>query len=85
MALKQRINTPQEYLQAGMALFIIAIFVNLIGDGRIGAAFFASLIPDQSLLATIQGIATGFSIPVSCASIFFNVRGLMMMRSKCQV
>lgn len=83
MALKRIINTPQEHLQVGMALFFIAIFVNLIGDERIIAAFFASLIPDQSLLATIRGIATGISIPVSCASIFFNVRGLMMMRSKC--
>jgi len=82
MVLRRRINTPKEYIQVGMAFFLIGLCVSMVADGRIIGAFLANLIPDESILDTIQGIATGISIPISCASIYFNVRGLSMMRSK---
>ena len=82
MILKRRIHTPQEYIQVGMAFFLIGIVANMVADGRLIGAYFTSLIHDQAVLPTIQGIATGISIPASCASIFFNVRGLVKLRSK---
>jgi len=82
MDLKRRISTPQKYIQVGMAFFMVGIVAYMVGDGRLIGAWLASFVHDQSVLATIRGIAIGFSIAVSCASIFFNVRGLVMMRSK---
>ena len=82
MILKRKIYTPQEYIQIGMAFFLIGIFVSMVADGRLIGAFIANLIPDKSLLDSIQRIAAGFSIPIFCASIFFNVRGLVMYRSR---
>ncbi len=82
MALKPRINTPQEHILVGMAFFLVGLFAHMVGDGRIIGAFCASLNHDQSALAPIQSIAGGILIPVSCASIYFNVRGLVMLRSK---
>lgn len=81
MVLKRKKYTPQEMIQIGMAFFLLGVFVNMIGDGRMTGAFFASLIPDKSLLDTIQGAAVGFSIPIFAASIFSNMRGLAMLRS----
>lgn len=79
---KRKIYTPQEYIQVGMAFFLIGAFTSMVADGRLIGAFFANLIPDKSLMDSIQGVAVGFSIPISCASIFFNVRGLVMLRSQ---
>jgi len=82
MVLKRKIYTPQEYIQVGMAFFLVGIFVNMLADGRFIGVLLASFIPDQSILDSIQGVADGFSIPIFCASIFFNVRGLVMYRLK---
>ena len=79
---KSRNYTPQEYIQIGMAFFLIGLFVSMVGDGRLIGAFFTSLIPDQSVKDAIQGAAAGFSIPISCVSIYFNLRGLFMLRSR---
>jgi len=82
MVLKRKTYTPQEYIQVGMAFFLMGIFFSTVGAGRLIGSFFASLIPDQSIKDAIQGAAAGFSIPISCISIYFNVRGLAMLRSK---
>jgi hypothetical protein len=82
MALKKRISTPQEYIQIGMTLFLIGIFASMVADGRLIGAFIISLIPDKSLLASIQGAVAGFSVPIFCASIIFNIRGLTMIRTR---
>jgi len=82
VVLKRKTYTPQEYIQVGMAFFLMGIFVSTVADGRLMGAFFASLIPDQSIKDAVQGAAAGFSIPISCISIYFNVRGLAMLRSK---
>jgi hypothetical protein len=82
MTLKKRISTPQEYIQVGMAFFLIGIFASMVADGRLIGAFIISLIPDQPLLASIQGAVAGFSLPIFSASIFFNLRGLTMMRKR---
>ena len=82
MVLKRKISTPQQYILVGMAFFLLAIFVSMVADTRLIGAFFASLINEKSMLDTIQGIAAGISIPFSCASIFFNIRGLCMLRSR---
>jgi len=82
VVLKRKTYTPQEYIQVGMAFFLMGIFVSTVADGRLIGAFFASLIPDQSIKDAVQGAAAGFSIPISCISIYFNVRGLAMLRSK---
>jgi hypothetical protein len=82
MTLKKRISTPQEYIQVGMAFFLIGIFASMVADGRFIGAFIISLIPDKSLLASIQGAVAGFSLPIFCASIFFNLRGLTMMQKR---
>jgi hypothetical protein len=82
MILKRKIQSPREYIGVGMAFFLIAMLLNMVADGRLIGAFFTSMIHDKSLLDTIQSIAAGFSIPISCASIFFNVRGLIMLRSR---
>lgn len=83
MALKRRVYTPQEFIQVGMFFLLVAVFANMVGDGRLIGAWFATMFRDQSILAKIQSVATGISILVSCASIFFIVRGLVMLRSKC--
>jgi hypothetical protein len=82
MTLKKRISTPQEYIRAGMAFFLIGIFASMLADGRFIGAFIISLIPDKSILASIQGAVAGFSLPIICASIFFNLRGLTMIRTR---
>ena len=82
MALKKRISTPQEYIQIGMTFFLIGIFASMVADGRLIGAFIISLIPDKSLLASIQGAVAGFSVPIFCASIIFNIRGLTMIRTR---
>lgn len=82
MVLKNRKYTPQEMIQIGMGFFLLGIFLNMIADGRIIGAFFANLITDKTLLATIQGVAAGISIPILCASIYFNVRGLILLRAR---
>jgi hypothetical protein len=82
MVLKRKINNPQGYIMAGMVFFLIGIFASMIADGRLIGAFFSSLILNGSLRDTIQGFAGGFSVPLLGASIFFNMRGLMMWRSQ---
>ena len=74
--------TPQEFIQIGMTLFLIGVCMSMIANGRLIEIFFAGLITDQSTMDAIQGIATGISIPISCVSIFFNVRGLVLLRSQ---
>jgi hypothetical protein len=81
MALKRRKFTPQEMIQVGMMFFLLGVFVNMIGDGRLIGALFADLITNQSLLSTIQGVAAGLSLPFFGASIYFNIRSLSMLRS----
>ena len=81
MVLKRKTYTPQEYIQIGMTFFLIGLCINRVADGRMIGAFFANLIPDLSITDTIQGVADGFSIPILGASIYFNVRGLTMLRS----
>jgi hypothetical protein len=82
MALKKRISTPQECIQVGMTFFLIGIFASMVADGRLIGAFIISLLPDKSLLASIQGAVAGFSVPIFCASIIFNIRGLTMIRTR---
>ena len=82
MALKRKLSTPQDYLQVGMAFFLIGIFVSQVADGRLIGAFFANLFALDSSTGAIQGFAAGLSIPIFCASIFFSLRSLVMLRSK---
>jgi hypothetical protein len=82
MVLKRKNFTPQEYIQIGMAFFLIGLILSRIVDARLISAFFASVIPDKSSMDTFHGIAAGFSIPILCASIYFNVRGLIMLRPR---
>jgi len=82
MALKRKTYTPQEYIRIGMAFFLIGFCVSRVADGQMIGALLGSLIPDKSITNTFQDIAVGFSIPISCASIYFNLRGLSMLRSK---
>ncbi len=82
MVLKRKTYTPQEYIQIGMAFFLMGVCVSMVADGRMIGAFFASLIPNISILDRIQGIAAGFSILILSASIYFNVRGLYLLRSR---
>lgn len=82
MMLKRKIQNSQDYITAGMAFLLIGIFASMVADGRLVGAFFASLVPSASLMDTIQGFADGFSIPMFCASIFLNLRGLAMQRSR---
>jgi hypothetical protein len=51
MALKKRISTSQEYIQVGMAFFLIGISASMVVDGRFIGAFIISLVPEKSLLA----------------------------------
>ncbi len=80
MVLKRRKYTPQEYLQVGMAFFLTGLFASRVIDDRLIGVLFADLIHDKSTLEAIQGAAAGFSIPLFCVSIFFNVRGLYLLR-----
>lgn len=81
MALKKRISTPQEYIQVGMAFFLIGIFASMVADGRLFGVFIIKLMPTKSSLASIQDAVAGFSIPIFCASIFYNIRGLTMIQT----
>jgi len=82
MALKNRISTPQEYIQVGMAFFLTGIFASMVADGRLIGTFIIRLIPHPSLLDSIQGAAAGFSVPVFCVSIFFYLRGITTIRTR---
>jgi hypothetical protein len=82
MVFKKRISTPQECIQVGMAFFLIGIFASMVADGRLIGVFIISSIPDKSLLNSIQGAVAGFLFPIFCASIFFNLRGLTMIRTR---
>lgn len=82
MAFKHKKYTPQEMIQIGMMFFLLGVFVNMIADGRMIGRLLADVISDPSLLNTIQGVAAGLSIPVFGASIYFNVRGLIYLRSQ---
>jgi hypothetical protein len=82
MVLKRKIKDPQGYILAGMSFFMIGIFASMIGEGRLIMTFFSNLIPNESLLHTIQGIASGFSIPMLFASIYFNLRSLALRRTR---
>jgi hypothetical protein len=81
MAFKNKKFTPQEMIQVGMMFFLLGIFINMVADGRLMGAFVAKLITNSSVLNTIQGFAAGLSIPILGASIYFNIRGLIMSRS----
>jgi hypothetical protein len=82
MTLKKRISTPQACIQVGMAFFLIGIVVSMVADGRLIGEFIIRLIPHPSLLDSIQGAAAGFATPILCASIFFYLRGITMIRTK---
>jgi hypothetical protein len=80
MVLKRKWHTPQGYITAGMAFFLIGIFASMVADGRLIGELFISLIPDETFAHTIQVFANGFSIPLLMASIYFQIRGLKMLR-----
>jgi hypothetical protein len=82
MAFKHKKYTPQEMIQIGMMFFLLGVLVNMIADGRMIGAFVTKLITNSSLLHSIQGFSAGFSIPILGASIYFNIRGLTMLRSR---
>lgn len=82
MAFKRKEFTPQEMIQIGMMFFLVGIFVNFLGDGKLFGALLADMISNHSLLNAIQGAAAGLSIPFFGASIYFNVRGLIKFRSQ---
>jgi hypothetical protein len=82
MVIKRKLLTPQEYISVGMAFFLIGLLMNLLADGRLITAFFANFISAPYTFNTIQGMSAGLSIPILCASIFFNIRGLCMLRNK---
>jgi len=39
IVLKRKTYTPQEYIQVGMAFFLIGIFVSTVADGRLMGVF----------------------------------------------
>lgn len=80
MALKRKIHNPQGYIAAGMVFFLIAMFVNMIGDVRLIGEFLSGLVSDETIWDHIRGFATGLSIPLCGASIYFNIRGLVLLR-----
>jgi hypothetical protein len=82
MVLKRKPSTPQEYIQVGMAFFLLGIFASMVVDGRMMGAFIADMIGNRSILGSAQDFAAGFTIPIFCTSIYFNVRGLIKYRSE---
>lgn len=82
MSLKRKSYTPQEYIRIGMAFFLMGLFVNQVVDGRMIGYLLIKLLHDQSLMNGIQGFSAGLSIPISCISIYFNLRGLIDFRSR---
>lgn len=82
MILKRNIQNPQDYIAVGMAFFLLSFITSTVAEGRLIGAFITSWITNESLIDTIQGFADGFTIIMSCASIYFNVRGLYMLRSR---
>jgi hypothetical protein len=81
MKLKRKIYTPQEYIQVGMAFFLIGIFISQVADGRLIGGLLASLLPDNFSIEATQEFTAGLSIPIFIGSIFFNLRGLILLRS----
>jgi hypothetical protein len=82
MAFKHKKYTPQEMIQIGMLFFLVGLFVNLMGDERLVGRLLADVISDLAILNFIRGAAAGFSIPFFGVSIYFNVRGLIYLRSQ---
>ncbi|PWB50450.1 MAG: hypothetical protein C3F13_15985 [Anaerolineales bacterium] len=80
MVQKRKNYLPQEYIHIGMAFFLLGIVLSMVAEDRMIGTVFAKMISDQILLAGIQGASAGFSIPIFCVSIYFNLRGLLMLR-----
>jgi hypothetical protein len=84
MARKQNDYSPQDYLRIGMAFFLLALLVSILSDGRMLGAVNISLFHDNAPMDFIQGFADGLLILLSGASIFFNLRGLYLLRCQRQ-
>jgi hypothetical protein len=82
MMLKHKKFTPQEYIGLGIVFFLLGLFLSMFTDGRMIEVIITGLIHNNASVDFIQGIATGLLIPLSGASIFFNIRGLCLIR--CQ-
>jgi hypothetical protein len=82
MALKKKLSTPRDYIQVGMAFFLIGIMVSQVADGRLVGALLVNFLSRVVSIGPLQEFAAGLSIPLFCASIYFNVRGLYLVRSR---
>jgi hypothetical protein len=84
MAHKQKKYSPQDYIHLGIAFFLLALFVSVFTDGRMLGIINTSLLHDKALVDFVHGFVDGLIIPFSCVSIFFNVRGLYLLRCQNQ-
>jgi hypothetical protein len=81
MILKRHSDDPQAYIAVGMGFFLAAMFTSMISDGRLLEAFLTGLLSGR-ILELVQGFCAGLSIPLSMASIYFNLRGLVLYRAR---
>jgi len=79
MVLIRRTQNPQAYITAGLVFFLIAIFFSMLADGRLVGRVLADQLSGR-VLETLQGFSDGFSLPMFMASIYFQLRGLMLQR-----
>jgi len=82
MAFKQKKYTPQDMIQIGMMFFLVGLFVNLMGDGRLIGRLLADVISDPEIVNFIRRAAAGLSIPFFGVSIYFNIHGLFLLRTR---
>jgi hypothetical protein len=82
MAFKLKKYTPQEMIQIGLMFFLVGMFVNLMGDGRLIGRLLADVISDPAIVNFIRGAAAGLSIPFFGFSIYFNIHSLFLLRTR---
>lgn len=82
MVIKRKAHTPTAYITLGMVFFLISIIATQIADSRHLGALINEMVGDDSRMRIIQGFADGFALPMLFASIFFNLRGLILQKSQ---
>jgi hypothetical protein len=80
--IKRKNKTPQALYVAGMAFLLAGLFANMIADGRLVGEFFLRWITDSGVRESLQGFANGLAIPMLCASIYLNIRYLILLRNQ---
>jgi hypothetical protein len=75
---KKKLKNPAYMLGMGQIFLLIGILCSSISRSSPPMTGLSNLIPNESLLDTLQGFAGGLSIPMFASSIYLSLRGLTL-------